>query len=158
MSAPGHSNQRGSAALLGLFFGLAMLALISAATSLTSIHLRSAARARGEASARAAAESGAAACLSALAAGKQTARLSGTVPGGTYRARCSWSDVLLRQRATEATTRRGSEFAIESTGGAESAALHIDCRLRLRGVLQDGRVRYTACSVSVSRRTRRDEP
>jgi len=128
-----HNTQRGSAALLGLLFGLAMLALISTATSLASIHLRSAARARGEANARAAAESGAAASLATLAAGEQSAQLSAMLSQGRYRARCS---------------RRGSQFTIESTGTASpTPGLLLDCRVRLRGTLQAGRARYTACSV-----------
>ncbi|UCC69537.1 MAG: hypothetical protein JSV79_06435 [Armatimonadota bacterium] len=136
MTGPRRDNRRGSAALLGLLFGLAMIAILSAVTSLTAVHAQSAARHRRQAEARTAAESGAAACLSALAGGRQVGRMSGTVPGGRYRVRCS---------------QEGSSFRIESTGTVHSdTGPSADCLIRLSGRLEAGKPRYTGCSVDIS--------
>ncbi len=129
-------SQRGSAALLGLLFGLAMIAVLSAVTSLTTIHVRSAQRHRRHAEAKAAAESGVAACMSALVSGRQVGQLSGTAPGGRYRVRCS---------------QQGSSFTIESTGSVRSdTGSSFDCVVRLSGRLEAGRPRYTGCSVDIA--------
>jgi hypothetical protein len=142
MTSPKCHSQRGSAALLGLLFGLAMIAVLCAVTSLTTIHMRSAARHRQQAQARAAAESGVAACMSALAGGRQVGQLSGAVSGRPYRVQCS---------------QQGSTFTIESTGSAPAeTGFSLDCLIRLNGRLEAGRPRYTACSVhTVTRRGER---
>jgi hypothetical protein len=135
-------RQRGSAALLGLFFGLAMIAVLSAVMSLAAVNVKSAGRYRAQAHARAAAESGVAACLGALRTGAPAGKLSGEVLGGRYDARCS---------------RDGESFGIESTGTCPCGeGLALEYAVRLKGQLAADRVGHSECSVSVA--ARRAEP
>lgn len=135
MTGPRWHRQRGSAALLGLLFGLATIAVLSAVTSLASVHVRSSERYRVETEARAAAASGLAAGLSALKSGGEVEQVSGTVGRGAYQARCS---------------RQDSRFLIESTGTARSeTGVLLSCRMRVSGRLEGGRPRYEGCAVEV---------
>jgi hypothetical protein len=133
-------RQRGAAALLGLFFGLAMIGIVAASVSLTNVHARAAARQRRQTEARAAAESGAAVCLAALAAGGQSGRLSKDLRQGSYRAR-------YRQAATG--------FVVESTGEATAhAGLILQCTIRIMGDIEAQRPVYRSFAVDTSVRRR----
>lgn len=135
-------HQRGSAGLLGLFFGLAMIAVLSAVTSLAAVNVKSAGRYRAQAYARAAAESGVAACLGALRSGTPAQKLSGEVLGGRYDVRCS---------------RDGESFSIESTGASPCGdGIVLEYVVRLKGQVAADRVGHSECSVSVA--ARRAEP
>ncbi len=136
MTGPRWHRQRGSAALLGLLFGLATIAVLSALTSLANVHVRSSARYRTETEARAAAESGLARALSALKSGGEVEQVSGRVGRGTYRARCS---------------RQESRFLIESTGTARSeTGVVLSCQMRVSGRLEGSTPRYDGFAIEVS--------
>jgi hypothetical protein len=138
MTSLRRDRQRGSAALLGLLFGLAMIAVVSTVVSLAAVHARSADRYRVQAHARAAAESGAAACIHALRTGMSVEKLVGEVAGAKYDAQCS---------------RDGPRFTIESTGSCRADNnVMLQYVMFLRGELAGDRTRYTECAVRVTAR------